>query len=802
MLTRMDMENPIRDSSDFRRCLRQVFAAKNSLSRVKGFTPEQALLGKARALPASLTADSDASAHSLADSETPEGLQFRESLQRREQARKAFIEADNDNACRRALLRRSRPGTVDYEAGDWALYWKRVRGNLRGGRGRWYGPAQVITVERSKVIWLCHGGYLIRASPQHLRSASMREFQKLLRDSLGNVKNEEISSKTRNFVALDEDPPSDFEYSPSIAPSLPMEIDSEQPEYEASPPESYDAVSNDPSIPDQEMTEGDLGGLSVPVPVDSDLDNDQNPQEVDDELIAFGDDIDSPLQEAGLWEISINDAFDLSTETDVTEGQLAECILVATTAKKQRVEVQWRALDDHDRELFKKAQDKEVQAWISHGTVKRLAKGSLPENRITRCRWLLTWKDPLPGTSQQRAKARLVILGFEDPDISHVPNDAPTLSKDGKQLILQKVASAKWSLLNFDVSTAFLKGVGDGRPLGIHAPDEISEALGMKPGEQCGLEGGAYGRIDAPFLWYKSGRETLEELGFMTCPLDGCVFSLVTKDPKDPNGKPRVHGVLGVHVDDGIGGGDNYFQKTIERLREKYSFGAFNIGEFDFCGIHYNQWRVGSIEMCQKKYVEKIEPIQVNRHRRKEAQSPVTETERQCLRQLCGSLQYAAVQTRPDLSAKVGILQSKIPKACIEDLLEANRVLFEAKKHPLNLVIVPIEQNQVAFCAFSDASFETKKGESSRQGTIIFATDSHMAQNQLSVICPIAWSSRKNTSSCQEHVECRSLGTVEHFRSTWLDQDNVGVADGSVYQLDRTVHGASDRSFGINRHRL
>ena len=196
--------------------------------------------------------------------------------------------------------------------------------------------------------------------------------------------------------------------------------------------------------------------------------------------------------------------------------------------------------------------------------------------------------------------------------------------------MLQKVASSKWRLLNFDVSTAFLKGAGDGRTLGIHAPPEIAAALKLKGDEQCGLVGGAYGRIDAPYLWYQSFRQTLEELGFLTCPLDGCVFTLVTKST---SGKPRVHGVLGIHVDDGIGGGDDFFMETIGRLRDKYSFGAFNIGEFDFCGIHYSQWRDGSIEMSQRKYIERIEPIQIDRHRRKEVQSPVTEVERQCLRQ-------------------------------------------------------------------------------------------------------------------------------------------------------------------------
>ena len=142
----------------------------------------------------------------------------------------------------------------------------------------------------------------------------------------------------------------------------------------------------------------------------------------------------------------------------------------------------------------------------------------------------------------------------------------------------------------------------------------------------------------------------------------------------------------------------------------------------------------GSTEMFQRRYVEQIEPIQILKHRHKEPQAPVTEQERQCLRQICGSLQYAAVQARPDICAKVGLLQSAIPRACVEDLLEANRVLLEAKAHPVTLLTVPIPQASVAFCVLPDASFETKKGGSSRQGTIFFfTTDGTMTNNQLTL---------------------------------------------------------------------
>jgi hypothetical protein len=238
MLTRMDKEEPIQNESDFKRCLRQAFAAKNALSRAKGFTPEQALLGKARSLPGSLTADENTGAHALAESDTPEGLRFRESLQRREQARRAFIQSDNDSACRRALLRRSRPGDVEYSSGDWVLYWRKLKGNPRGAKGRWHGPAQVITVEQKRVVWLSHGGYLIRASPQHLRPASLREYRHLPRHEDGRVRDEQIDPRSRNYYPLTDVPPVDDNesaYEPSIAPSNGPSTN-EQPEDEISPP--------------------------------------------------------------------------------------------------------------------------------------------------------------------------------------------------------------------------------------------------------------------------------------------------------------------------------------------------------------------------------------------------------------------------------------------------------------------------------------------------------------------------------------------------------------------------------------
>ena len=110
------------------------------------------------------------------------------------------------------------------------------------------------------------------------------------------------------------------------------------------------------------------------------------------------------------------------------------------------------------------------------------------------------------------------------------------------------------------------------------------------------------------------------------------------------------HGGLGVHVDDGIGGGDSHFREVLEKLRAKYSFGSFEEGSFVFTGIRVHQWDDMSIELDQIDYIEKIDPIQIPRDRRREPESLIDENERKRFRQLIGSLQYAAVHTRADIS--------------------------------------------------------------------------------------------------------------------------------------------------------
>ena len=63
MLNRIDHDSNITDLNHFDAALQQCFHAKNTMSIVNGYSPEQAVLGRASKLPASIVDDEDLSAH-------------------------------------------------------------------------------------------------------------------------------------------------------------------------------------------------------------------------------------------------------------------------------------------------------------------------------------------------------------------------------------------------------------------------------------------------------------------------------------------------------------------------------------------------------------------------------------------------------------------------------------------------------------------------------------------------------------------------------------------------------------------
>ena len=126
-----------------------------------------------------------------------------------------------------------------------------------------------------------------------------------------------------------------------------------------------------------------------------------------------------------------------------------------------------------------------------------------------------------------------------------------------------------WDLRSFDIKAAFLQGKPQpGRILAVEPVPELAKALQMKADEVCKLEKGAYGLVDAPYLWYMAITEELQRLGFIQSPFDPCMY--VLKHPETG----QLEGVLGLHVDDGICGASSYFVEKLDQLEAKHPFGS------------------------------------------------------------------------------------------------------------------------------------------------------------------------------------------------------------------------------------
>ena len=789
MLNKYELEHDVTDYFQFQQALTHCTMAKNACSLRHGYSPETLVFGRGLRVPGSIVGDDTLPAHAIATNDDSQGIRFRKVLAMRETARRAFHAADNDMAIRRAALRRDRPHRGAYEPGEWVMVWK-----FHLGKGSWIGPAKVIIQDGPTSVFCNNAGSVLRAAPEHVRPVSAVEARlipmtenpiSLLRTSQvpphaqisNNPSNQIPTESPTNEIA--RHPTTTEVFVPSENARSTSSRASEQPDQE--PDENSQGnltIKNDNSSPDnsphnfhsnnpEAESQPTLEPHEIPLP-------DATDDELLCDLLTCTDDDKSDLfapdGKDHVWKAELEFTKAQLDEMCFSQENLCEedFITLATASKKKRTEVKLSTLDPHERQEFEAAKAKEVNNWLQTGTVERMFRNALSPEQILRCRWLYVWK-PIEcpkeqkenGGRSRKAKARLVVLGYMDPQLETIPRDSPTLGRTSKMLIAQVIASMRWTLMSFDIKAAFLQGrTQEGREITIEPVPEMVKAMDLKSTEVCKLIKSAYGLIDATFLWFTELDTTLRSLNFIPSPFDPCLYLLFKPGAKEPSG------ILGVHVDDGLCGGDSYFQSQVKALEAKFPFGSRKSQSFVFTGIEMSQQSDSSIVMSQEKYVSKIEPIHIKPERKSQLELPVTERERQDLRALIGSLQYAAVNTRPDLSSRLSFIQSDINQATIATLIQGNQILHEAKRHKDTTIrIQPIPMDKIRFLAFSDASFASKKQPESHTGTIIMTTHEDIGKNHVCPVNPISWGCKKI-----QRVVTSTLAAETTSLSTTLDQ--------------------------------
>ena len=450
MLNKLDHESPITTFKEFQQALIQCTHAKNTLSIRAGFAPEVLVFGKSSKLPGSVVSSEDVSAHASANRDDAQGIAFRQNLALRERARVAFHRADNDMALRRACLRRTRPDRQGYDVGEWVMMWQPQKEN----NGYWFGPLKIVQQEKNLSVWATAGGKLHRRAPEHVRPVSSAEARRLPEVGVGTVPNP-VSNHPQAIQIPQISPESNPEGPLNNINNPPISEDNTS-QSQDQPDNEPEGVNSDENPNDNEPMMEQPSTIHIDTPIPEDEGDDAL---VTSHLLCCDDEINvlDPMTEPCAWRCEFEVPHHCVGK--ITKETSADEILLATTEKKQRTEVKLSLLAPDEKAAFQAAKQTEVQNWLTTGTVSKILRSKLAPEQILRCRWLLVWKEKdstqksetkehhgLSKLQTHKAKARLVVLGYLDPNLTEVPRDSPTLGRQSKMMLLQVIASKGWSL--------------------------------------------------------------------------------------------------------------------------------------------------------------------------------------------------------------------------------------------------------------------------------------------------------------------------------------------------------------------
>ena len=291
----------------------------------------------------------------------------------------------------------------------------------------------------------------------------------------------------------------------------------------------------------------------------------------------------------------------------------------------------------------------------------KLPKGK----RAVGCKWVFKKKDGIQGVEDERFKARLVAKGYSQKEgIDYDEVFSPVVKHSSIRVLLALVASHDLELEQLDVKTAFLHG-------------ELEETIYMvqpegfriegKEDHVCRLKKSLYGLKQSPRQWYKRFDRFMLSNGYSRSSYDSCVYHRILSDGS------FVYLLL--YVDDMLiaAGNMSHIQTLKKQLSDEFEMKDLGSAK-KILGMEIQRDRgAGKLFLSQKGYIEKVlerfgmqkaKPVTTplaSHFRLSASLSPQTKEEEDQMVQVpyssaVGSIMYAMVCTRPDISQAVSVV--------------------------------------------------------------------------------------------------------------------------------------------------
>jgi transposase InsO family protein len=340
-----------------------------------------------------------------------------------------------------------------------------------------------------------------------------------------------------------------------------------------------------------------------------------------------------------------------------------------------------------------------------------------PGANIIDSRWVWTKKLALHHGRIKRFRARLTARGFKQvKDLDYFETFAPVMRYKSWKILCAIAGTLDYEMRHLDVPKAFLNAdlkeiIYMEQPEGFHNGDNTEVWM---------LRKSVYGIKQAPNNWNEDLNKFLLSLGFTRCVTDTCIY---TKQSR--TGRLLA---LGIFVDDVIPIFSRVDQlewdDTHRALKDKYDIK--DTGDASVVlGMRVTRDRTHrTIKLDQASYIAKLlDEFQLSdcntastpsgSYILSKADCPQTieeghQVDRQRYQQMVGSLNYAAISTRPDIQFAVGVLSRYLQNPGHAHMTACKRVFRYLKgTADLGLILGGTESidSVVQLTAYSDSDW-------------------------------------------------------------------------------------------------
>ncbi len=702
------LEQVLRDNPelDLETALAWACYAKNILSNVYGFSPYQLVFGRKPHVVDIL--ESPPTAHEI----KTHCKVFEDNIEAMIAAKAAFIKAQNSEKLKLALRSKIRSADHIYQPGDY-VYYKRERDD------RWLGPGKVMWQD-NKVIMVRHGGYCTRVSANRLLPVKEELRKKIEAGEIAGADVEKAASEATDNA------------SPSTAtePAVTRSMGTVTQNVETNEDETTEATNAD--VDDSQITNNDLDNETAH---ESNNAETANAEQQDPAQRKQGSRQKSTKTKASSLVFKSQERILLKVD-DVWKPALimnragkASCKASNTWYNVELDSGEKFATDMANQEFKRVNEEHQIMLTLSHELLAVLVPKERQnsddaiqakfneleklkefdtykvvkdegQERITTT-WVLTEK----GTEM---RARLTARGFQE--TGDIPKDSPTMHKASLRLVLTLAAAFGWQIETTDIKSAFLQGNDLDRIVFVKPPKEANAAGFLWLLNKC-----LYGLKDASKQWYGKVEDRLYKLGFKRADDDYGLFYLV-KDGV-------LQGIIGLHVDDFIHIGNQYFNTVImPQVLSIFKVGKSEQGKFMYTGFHLDQDKDG-VTLDQKAYVDRVKVPVIDAKRLLELDSDMTEDELTLLRQMVGSLNWTVRSTRPDLAFELINLSTKFKGGKVADLKAAKKTLLKLKDEAV-VRLPKIKLETAELFLYTDASHgNLNEAKDSTGAYVLFLVD-------------------------------------------------------------------------------